>query len=442
MLPAVTVDPGVDGVLSQAEFDSAQNAAGVNGRVVFRRDMRTSQAISVNVRGLTMVGNKPGGGRVRIVRDSVNATVGRADDSRDLNRVPADRVDPAARGASLFRINESNISFTNFHFRAQHTPVLDRNIAHDSGESANAAIGIDQAIRVLGQHNNLSVTNCTIDRLNVGVWYRRGNLPDGLEMKDIDATVAKGILNCVESPTTPVPRQSLNNPMILDDMVANYRLVRNRNFVSVAMVDLDYGNYQYTSSINSDNIPVIDCNESRINNCRALGMASWGIGINRVRNMRITGCNFTVGNFKDVFVNAFHIEAAANNIVVADTVMRVNRVNGDVIRNGTSIFSGIGGRSQHPPFDIFFENCRYRGAPDAILIGIYRDWTFRGRQDIRVDESELRSVSRSGLRSGIARLNFFGRGINDFRDFPAGRFLTGDRSIRQVVDEFNESRGR
>ncbi len=210
-------------------------------------------------------------------------------------------------------------------------------------EGVRATTGLETAIFWdSSDFVNIRVLRCRINNTNVGIEMRRGATPDGMEVRDCDFTVTRGM---VLANGASVPGGQLARPFRIE----NCRMVNRSGAassadrpVTIRAIVLDFGN----DNQGQDFDPV-DMNGSVIRNCRFLSVTNWQIGMTQTSNLIIEGNRLPGGGImRDSFVHCLHFEDVGdpgNPIVIRNNTMTQRDVTSSVSHIWTGGNTASGG---------------------------------------------------------------------------------------------------
>lgn len=337
-------------VITQQEFDRAQNAAGEGGRIFFARgSYRINRPLNVTKRGVRIVGQ---------------------------SRSNTEIINTQTKSQAVFIVGADNVLFERLTIRGErHVSTIDP--LHVKGGS-RVRRGTEYGIFVSGQRNNLNVSRVNFKKVNVGIHYQTGRVPNGMVVDNCRFSTARGMIILNDNARNPAG--SLSTPfMILDSrfVIDPGQITPYRGLV------FDFGN-------SSEGMPV-NMRGSLIQGNNIMRLGGWNIGVNRSMNLTIRD-NILGGGGRgenERFVHCIHFEDRSRNILVEENTCRQELRNDEnrILLSRSFIWGG--GNNGLPEITVI--NNTFIGNVESGIAGALGNWRVNDN-DFNVVNSNARFV--------------------------------------------------
>ncbi|XPF95143.1 hypothetical protein ACM9HF_03780 [Colwellia sp. RE-S-Sl-9] len=372
---------GGDGILTVAEFNSAQDVAGNNGTIKFDQTLTTTHNLVIYNKGITVIGIDSPTGQRQFTKTHANYITSVPTAWDDFNPVTdSQKIDPQAPNSSIFRIATDDVTIKNIYLTASNWPLLKANVSSTDGEGTRVATGVEMGIRV-DSGKNLTIEDVKIDKVNVAINYDRDALPHGLTLKNSIITGGRGIINSAESTTAFPADTSLESKMVIDNNHFVAYQWKAKNFCSARGLTFDYGNYAHSADPFVGPGP-IDFLDSEVINNTFDAYSTFAVDFNRTKNVHIgktnQGNTIKIGRYRTNYINIIHFEAKSSNINIIENKLTINQVDGATVTNSSHIWAGFGNKTKGATTTVLAKNNEYMGFPSGHLVGInIQDWRFQ-----------------------------------------------------------------
>ncbi len=348
--------------ITPAEFSAAQVAATRNGResgvINFGSGTWTNSG-SFNIRFDDLTINGRGAGSTTLQRPA--PTGGREDNVINVNADNVSITNMTIRGMTPLRYANGFLSF-GFGVPGNALPTAG---LQSSALLARPIRGIEHGIRVGTSSTGLTVHDCVIRRVGMGIRFSPRNALSGFDCEDVDFYTLNAMIFASESrPSAGQPRSAFITP----DASSRFRIVNadllidsDRPTVNSAGdllhpgrgIELDFGNasFELTSRV----LPPVDLQGSVIRGCNIPRVSVWNIALNRVSNVtlreNVLGGSGGGSPSPTFFNHILHMEDQCRNVALIENTFTQPRrgSDGNVLRGAS--FAWLGGDNGFPRLD-------------------------------------------------------------------------------------------